>query len=82
MKLTDIKKSKSSIEYIGCSAEYLHDFIKSKMTEDITLDNIHFDHIKPVSAFNLDDENEFLACCHYLNLQPLLAKDNMYKSCK
>ena len=52
------------------------------MTDDMTTDSIHFDHIKPVSAFNLDDKNEFLACCHYLNIQPLLAKDYMYKSSK
>jgi len=45
-------------------------------------DNIHIDHIKPVTAFNLDDENEFLDCCHYTNMQPLLAKDNLSKSCK
>ena len=48
----------------------------------MTIYNIHYNHIKPVSAFNLDDENELLACCHYSNIQPLLAKDNMYKSCK
>ena len=48
----------------------------------MTLDNIHFDHIKPVSAFNLKDEYKFLACCHYSNLQPLLAQDNIYKSSK
>ena len=69
MKLTDIK-NKSSIEYIGCSTEYFHDYIKLKMAEDMTIDNIHYDRIKPVSAFNLENEYEHLACCHYLNLQP------------
>jgi hypothetical protein len=44
--------------------------------------NIHLDHIKPVNAFNLDVENEFLNCCHYTNFQPLLAKDNMSKRAK
>jgi hypothetical protein len=45
-------------------------------------DNIHLDHIKPVSKFNLDDETEFLDCCHYTNFQPLLAKDNISKHAK
>ena len=45
-------------------------------------DNIHIDHIKPVNSFNLDDEEEFLSCCHYTNLQPLLAEINLSKNCK
>ena len=46
----------------------------------MTWDNIHIDHIKPVNAFNLDNEDEFLDCCHYSNLQPLTAKANLEKS--
>ena len=42
--------------------------------------NIHIDHIKPVSSFNLDDEEEFLDCCHYTNMQPLLAEINLQKN--
>ena len=46
------------------------------------LDNIHIDHIKPVSKFNLDDEEELFKCCNYTNLQPLLSEDNIIKSNK
>ena len=56
--------------------------MEKKLTEDMTWDNIHIDHIKPVSRFNLDLEEEFNKCCHYTNLQPLLAKDNLNKSNK
>ena len=45
----------------------------------MTWDNIHTDHIKPISSFDLDDEDEFLSCCNYTNLQPLLAEDNLKK---
>ena len=44
--------------------------------------NIHIDHIRPVSRFNLSDPDEFLQCSHYTILQPLLAKDNLEKSNK
>jgi hypothetical protein len=47
------------------------------MTDQMTFDNIHYDHIKPVSCFYLDNEEEFLKCCHFTNLQPLLSKDNL-----
>ena len=47
--------------------------------EQMTFNNIHIDHIKPVSKFNLDDEDEFLDCCHYSNLQPLLSNTNLEK---
>ena len=43
----------------------------------MTWDDIHIDHIKPISVFDLDDENEFLNCSNYTNLQPLLVKDNL-----
>jgi hypothetical protein len=82
MKQTDIKKTKSSIEYLGCGAEYFKNYIESKFVEGMTWDNIHLDHIKPVNAFDLDDHDEFLDCCNYTNFQPLLEKDNLIKSNK
>ena len=79
MKQSNLEKTKPSIEYLGCSAEYFKSYIQSKMTGEMDFDNIHFDHIKPVSRFDLNDENELLECCHYTNFQPLLAIDNMIK---
>jgi hypothetical protein len=65
------------MEYLGCDVDTLRVHIQNKMTPDMTWDNIHYDHIKPVSRFDLDDEDEFLKCCHFTNLQPLLAHDNL-----
>ncbi len=76
---TILKKTKSSIEYLGCDINTFISHMEKKLTEDMTWDNIHIDHIKPVSRFNLDLEEEFNKCSHYTNLQPLLAKDNMNK---
>jgi hypothetical protein len=82
LKLTAAEKTKTSMEYLSCSIEQFKDFIQSKMTPDMTFDNIHFDHIKPVSKFNLDIPEEFNKCCHYTNFQPLLVKDNLSKNNK
>ncbi len=48
----------------------------------MTLDNIHIDHIKPISQFDLDNADEILDCCHYSNIQLLLAETNLQKAHK
>ena len=72
-------KSKHTIEYLGCSNEVLLIHITNKMVDGMTFDNTHIDHIKPVSRFDLDNEEEFMKCCHYSNLQPLFIIDNLEK---
>lgn len=86
LKSSSLIKKNRSIEYLGCDADYLIEYFTKKMdlfnsTNDtkMTWDNIHIDHIKPISSFNIDDENDFNDCCHYTNLQPLLACDNLKK---
>ena len=88
-KNSNIEKTKPSISYLDCSAEYFIEYFEKKMElwneyhdEKMNWDNIHIDHIKPINAFDIDDEEEFLKCCHYTNMQPLLADDNLSKSCK
>ena len=79
MKINNITKTKSSIEYLDCSSEYFKSYIESKFIEGMNFDNIHYDHIKPVSKFNFEDPEELLKCCHYTNFQPLLVVDNLEK---
>jgi hypothetical protein len=50
--------------------------------EIMAFSNIHIDHIKPVSVFNMDDAKDFASCCHYTDLQPLLSTQNAEKSNK
>ena len=90
MKLTDCEKKGHSTRYLGCSHKDFDNFIKIKMDnwntdnpENImTYNNIHIDHIKPISRFDFVDDNELLDCCNYTNLQPLLAIDNLRKNNK
>ena len=76
----NIEKTKPSVEYLGCDIEYFKSYIESKFIEGMNWDNIHLDHIKPVSSFDLNNFDEFLNCCSYYNFQPLLAKDNLSKN--
>jgi len=80
-------KTGSAIRDLGCSIEGLKRHLESQFTEGMSWDNYgrkgwHIDHIKPLSIFNLEDCGEFKKACHYTNLQPLWAKDNLKKGSK
>lgn len=81
-----IKYQKAN-ELLGCSIEYLMKHLESKFQDGMSWDNYghngwHIDHIKPCCSFDLTKEKEQKECFHYLNLQPLWAKDNYNKAKK
>lgn len=78
------QKSASLLELIGCSFDFLINYIKSQFTENMTWEKflngeIVIDHIKPCCSFNLENLEEQKACFHYSNLKPLWKKDNEQK---
>ena len=78
LKLNNAIKSNSSIKLLGCSIEFLKQYIELKFTKGMTWENHglygwHIDHIMPCSSFNLLDPNQQNICFHYTNLQPLWA---------
>ena len=78
-------KSGSAVDDLGCSIPELKVYLESKFSPGMTWDNWsdagwHIDHIKPLASFDLTDRNQLLEACHYTNLQPLWAKDNLIKS--
>lgn len=70
-------------EIIGCGIKELKSHLESQFTDGMSWDNKdqwHIDHIIPLDFAR--DEKHLRWLCHYTNLQPLWADDNMKKSNK
>lgn len=86
-------KGGSAIEELGCSIEYLKIWLESKYypnpetgemmsKENYGTHGWHIDHIIAISKFDLSNPNDVTKACHYTNLQPLWARENIRKSNK
>jgi hypothetical protein len=84
LKIKNITKQKKTFDIVGCSPEVLKEYLEQKFTEGMSWElmgkYIHIDHIIPLSSANT--EEEIYKLCHYTNLQPLWAEDNLKKSNK
>ena len=70
---------------MGCSYQDFIIYLEQKFTDGMSWDNYglygwHIDHIIPLSSAT--DELSLEKLCHYTNLQPLWAKDNLSKGDK
>lgn len=77
-------KAGSAVRDLGCSIVELEQHLEKQFKPGMTWanwspDGWHIDHIKALSKFDLTDREQFLKACHYTNLQPLWAKDNLAK---
>ena len=78
-------KPGSAVKDMGCTVYELQLHLESQFTNGMSWDNHgqwHIDHIKPLASFDLTDPEKFMEACHYTNLQPLWAKDNLSKGKK
>ena len=87
VKSINTKKSKKTMELLGCSIDELKKHLESKFKEGMSWENYglrgwHIDHIIPCSSFDLTKEDEQRKCFNYTNLQPLWWIDNIKKSDK
>lgn len=78
-------KSKSTKTIVGCSYLQIKDHLEKQFNDGMSWDNYgyygwHIDHIIPLSSAKT--EEEIYKLCHYTNLQPLWAEDNLKKSNK
>lgn len=75
------------LNYLGCTAEELKIYLENQFQSGMTWDNYgpkgwHIDHIRPMCSFDLSNHEELKEACHYTNLQPLWAIDNLKKGKK
>lgn len=82
-KTRKFKKQSKSEKLLGCSIPELRDHLAKQFQKGMTFENHgqwHIDHIIPLASAKTQEEVEKL--CHYTNLQPLWAKDNLSKGKK
>ena len=75
----------SAIRSLGCSIPELLRHIEAQFKPGMTwgnwsLNGWHIDHMHPLSSFDLTDMEQLQAACHFTNLQPLWAKENLAKA--
>lgn len=79
-------KSKTTMELLGCSVDYLKKHLENNFTPEMTWDNYgtywHVDHKIPCAEFDLSDPDQQKICFHYTNLQPMFWRDNLKKNRK
>jgi hypothetical protein len=79
------KKTSHTFELLGCTPLQLRQYLSSLFKPGMTFDNFgewHIDHIMPLAAFDITDPEQQRQACHYTNLQPLWAAENLSKGCK
>lgn len=85
LKSKSWKKSTKFSDYIGCSLEELKAHIESQFQPGMTWNNRsrngwHIDHIIPLASAK--SVEEMIRLCHYSNLQPLWALENISKGAR
>jgi hypothetical protein len=83
LKIKNITKKNRTFEIVGCAPQFLKEHLEKQFKEGMSWENRnlwHIDHITPLSSAQTEDE--LYKLCHYSNLQPLWAEDNLKKSNK
>jgi hypothetical protein len=83
LKTKKINKKNKTFDIVGCSPIFLKEHLEKQFVNGMSWDNKgmwHIDHIIPLSSAKT--EEEIYKLCHYTNLQPLWAEDNLKKSNK
>jgi len=77
------EKKDKTFDIVSCSPEFLKKHLENQFIDGMSWENRsewHIDHIIPLSSAKTKDE--LYKLCHYENLQPLWAEDNLKKSNK
>ena len=77
------KFNESTESIVGINYNEFKKYLESIFLDGMTWDNRgewHIDHIIPLSSAK--SKEDLIKLCHYTNLQPLWAKDNLKKGSK
>ncbi len=83
LTINNITKKNRTLDIVGCTPQELKEHLEKQFSEGMTWENRvewHIDHIIPLSSAK--KEEELYKLCHYTNLQPLWAVENMKKGNK
>lgn len=83
LKRERVPKTTDTRTMLGCGYRELKKYLEEQFTDGMNWDNQgewHIDHIVPLASAN--NKEELYKLCHYKNLQPLWAKDNLSKGKK
>jgi len=77
-------KSGSAVKDLGCTIQEFKIHIENQFEEGMTWENYglhvwHLDHRIGLANFDLTKREDLLKACHYTNLKPMWAKDNICK---
>lgn len=83
----NVTKASRIVQLLGCDWKSFVSHVESQFQRGMTWGNHgqsgwHFDHIAPLSSFDLTDESQLKKACHFTNVQPLWAADNIRKGGK
>lgn len=77
------RKTGSAVRLLGCSVEGAVQHLERQFRPGMAWENHgpvwHVDHIRPLASFDLTDPEQLAHACHYTNLQPLFAAENIAK---
>lgn len=76
-------KSGSAVRDLGCSIEEFKNYLELLFKRGMSWENYgewHMDHIIPLASFDLSNKEQLKQACHYTNLQPLWAYENLKKN--
>ena len=67
-------KSSSTKDILRIDVETYRKWIEWQMTPDITWDNIEIDHVRPISSFDISDDEQLKEPFNWRNTQQLFKK--------
>lgn len=83
------RKVGSAVEELGCTPSELIQHLESQFADGMSWSNYglgreswSIDHIRPLSSFDLSNEEQFKQAAHYTNLQPLWHIENIRKGAR